>query len=312
MPADGLISRLSSHRLLVVSGKGGVGRTTISAVLGAQLAAKGRRVLIGTTGHDDRLAWMFGRSSLPDVPMEVAPGLSIQRLVPRTCVREYGALITRSRRISTAVFDNRVIRRLLRAIPGLDDFAVLGKIWHEAVRARSCDVAVFDGPASGHLRLVLGVPQTILDTISEGPLADEARAIQDSLTDPATSASILVGLPEEWPLTELAELSRDLRGDIGMRVGALVVNKVWPRGLPEVDPGRVDSELQPVFATVARIAARGRNQAEVVDRWVESPETRGGAEALLEVPWWPRGLEGPDELRALIDSLASSNRAAVG
>src|SRR5512147_2710176 len=86
-----VLSDLERRRLLIVSGKGGVGRTTVAALLGFALASKGRKVLVATTGHDDRLAWMLGGERLGDVPVEVAPGLEIQRLVPATCVEEYGA-----------------------------------------------------------------------------------------------------------------------------------------------------------------------------------------------------------------------------
>ena len=263
-----VLKELGRRRLLIVSGKGGVGRTTVAALLGSALAFEGRKVLVATTGHDDRLAWMLGGERLLDVPVEVAPGLEIQRLVPETCVEEYGALMTHSQRLSHAVFGNKVVRRLLRAIPGLDDFAILGKVWHEAVRARSYDTIVFDGPASGHLRLVLGVPQAILETVNDGPLTDEATAMRDSLQDDAICAAVLVGLPEPWPLTELGELSTALRREIGMGAGTLVVNKLWPL-LPSLG-SVMDPQVARMLGTVDAIGRRGREQRQVRRRVVGS------------------------------------------
>ena len=132
---------LASRQLLIVSGKGGVGRSTVAALLGLELAARGKKVLVATTGHDDRLAWMLGHSRLHDRPTEVRTGLFIQRLVPTTCVREYGAIMMRSERLSKAVFGNRVMKRLIGAVPGLDDYAVLGKVWHEATRGVASSTA---------------------------------------------------------------------------------------------------------------------------------------------------------------------------
>jgi hypothetical protein len=312
-----VLAGLERRRLLIVSGKGGVGRTTVAALLGSALASAGRKVLVATTGHDDRLAWMLGGDRLGDEPVEVAPGLHIQRLVPATCVEEYAVLVTHSQRLSHAVFGNKAVRRLLRAVPGLDDFAILGKVWHEAVRARSYDTIVFDGPASGHLRLVLGVPQAILETITEGPLTQEASAIRDSLQDPSVCAAVLVGLPEPWPLTELGELATALRREIGMGAGVLVVNKLWPL-LPVLD-GHTNAELggaelgndvANMFATIDNIGARGREQRQIVSEWLDSRGAERLDEQLIAVPWWPWGVEGPEQVRALLATMRRGGDAA--
>jgi hypothetical protein len=304
-PAE-LFEQLGSRRLLIVSGKGGVGRTTIAALLGSALAAGGRRVLIATTGHDDRLAWMLGREKLTDVPVEVAPKLAVQRLVPATCAEEYGALVTHSQRLSHAVFGNKVVRRLLRAIPGFDDFAVLGKVWHEGVRARSHDVVVFDGPASGHLRLVLGVPDAIVETVAEGPLTREAAAIRAALRDAAVSQAVLVGLPEPWPLTELAELAAALHDEIGLSIGAQVVNKVWPAALPQLEPTSSEPDLAEMFAAIGRVALRGDDQARVMEEWLRGRSEDG----FMTVPWWPWGVDGPDRVAELLDAIMKGRDAS--
>lgn len=306
---EALFQDLGARRLLIVSGKGGVGRTTVAALLGSALAARGRKTLVATTGHDDRLAWMLGGERLEDIPVEVAPNLYIQRLVPATCVEEYGALVTHSQRLSHAVFGNKVVRRLLRAIPGLDDFAILGKVWHEAVRARSFDTILFDGPASGHLRLVLGVPQAILETVSDSPITREAAAMHEALQDRSISAAVLVGLPEPWPLTEMGELADALRNEVGLAIGALVVDKLWPRfpPLPRVDGPAVASMLE----VVDRVGARGREQREFVGAWLDERVSRGGGQdPLLYVPWWPWGLEGPEHVRALLQAIETGGDAA--
>jgi anion-transporting ArsA/GET3 family ATPase len=225
---ESVFDALAARQLLIVSGKGGVGRTTVAALLGLALARRGRKVLVATVGLDDRLAWMLGQPALRETPVPAAPNLHIQRVVPQRCIREYGALILHNQRIADAVFDNAPMRRLLRTIPGLDDFAILGKVWHESVRAHTYDAIIFDGPATGHLRYTLGIPQAILRTLSVGPLPREARLMQDSLEDNTRVQAVLVGLPDRWPLSELGEMASALREELHVNIGAVVVNGLWP------------------------------------------------------------------------------------
>jgi anion-transporting ArsA/GET3 family ATPase len=311
---ESLFEDLGARRLLIVSGKGGVGRTTVAALLGLALAKRGRKTLIATTGHDDRLAWMLGGERLEDTPVEIGPNLFVQRLVPATCVEEYGAMVTHSQRLSHAVFGNKTVRRLLRAIPGLDDFAILGKVWHEAIRARNFDTILFDGPASGHLRLVLGVPEAILSTVSDSPLTREAEAIRAALQDPELTAAVLVGLPEPWPLTEMGELADALRDQLGVRIGALVVDKLWPLlpSLAEPSPTVAEPAVAQMLRVVDHVGEHGREQREVVQAWFDArtDSHEGMADALLTVPWWPWGLEGGDRIRDLLRAIETGGDAA--
>jgi hypothetical protein len=307
---EAVLDELARRRMLIVSGKGGVGRTAVAAMLGLALARRGRRVLIATLGHDDRLAWMLGAPQLGDTPEQIHPGLSIQRVVPQVCIREYGALIMKSDRLSGAVFDNKIMRRLLRTIPGLDDFAVLGKLWHEACRARAYDAVIFDGPATGHLRYTLGVPQTILRTIPSGPLSREATLIRADMEDPAKIQAVLVGLPDRWPLTELGELAAHLRGELRVDLGAMIINGLWPAGLPALRPpaAGLDPEglVAPVFATIAAVAQQRVRQDESLAAWLADERAAGRAPPpVLTLPWrWP-GLAGLEDIQAILEGAAA-------
>ncbi len=318
--APAIFDDLGRRRLVVVSGKGGVGRTTFAALLGVALAARGKRVLVATTGHDDRLAWMLGASALSDqaqqVASRVAPhaggSLWIQRLVAQTCIREYGGMVIHSQRLSSAVFDNSIVRRLMRAIPGLDDFSLLGKAWHEAVRGGDYDCVIFDGPATGHLIYTLGVPQAILETVPSGPLTSEARLMQAALEDPEVTQAVLVGLPESWPLTELGELGTTLRETLHMHVAAIAVNGLWPSDtptLPNVAESAADEGgLASAFAAhVNRIGDIGRAQAQVADAWSRSQAAlECGAQAWTTLPWRWRGLSDLPAIQALLADLGDA------
>lgn len=308
-----VLDTLARRQMLIVSGKGGVGRTTVAALLGLSLARRGRRVLVATVGLDDRLAWMLGQRELADTPTEAGPGLFIQRVVPTVSVREYGALVLRSERIASAVFDSAPVRRLVRAVPGLDDFAVLGKIWHEAVRARHYDVVVFDGPATGHLRYTLGIPQAILKTVKVGPLPREARAIQDSLEDPACTQAVLVGLPDRWPLTELGEMAAALREELRVQIGAIFVNGTWPElprfelPPPELDPKGEVARVLTATNVVARQAARQRGHVEA---WLADEAAAGRTvPPVIALAWRFQGFAGLADLEDVLATLAARRAA---
>lgn len=306
-----MFDRLCTRRMVIVSGKGGVGRTTLAALLGLALAERGRRVLVATTGHDDRLAWMLGLPKLEATPlpvptavgMGVGQRLFVQRLVPNVALREYGAMIVKSERISAAVFDNRIVRRLLRAIPGLDDFTVLGKAWHEAVRGGTYDTVVLDGAATGHLVYTLGVPRAILAAVPPGPLTREAEGIVASLTDPKVTEAVLVGLPEAWPLTELGELGRAITRDLGIAIKSVVVNGVWARATdtartlvaaPASDP-RVADWLEWVRA----LTSGAERHAAAIETFRQGPAVPSGVHELVTVPWRFEGIGGAADLQAL-------------
>jgi hypothetical protein len=296
---------LADRQLLIVSGKGGVGRTTVAALLGLALARRGRRVLVATVGLDDRLAWMLGRPALKETPEPALRNLYVQRVSPHVCIREYGALILHSERLAGAVFDSGPMRRVIRTVPGLDDFAILGKVWHEAVRAHSFDAIVFDGPATGHLRYCLGIPRTILRTLSVGPLPREARLMQDSLEDASRVQAVLVGLPDRWPLTELGEMATSLREELHVNIGALVVNGLWPGGLPALQaPPAVrdpDGAVARMFAATEVVRGQAQRQREGVRTWLEGQAQVGSA--VIGLPWRWQGFHsdrGAADLEALL------------
>jgi hypothetical protein len=309
-----VLEDLAQRKLLVVSGKGGVGRTTVAALLGLAVARRGRRVLVATTGHDDRLAWMLGAESLDGTPAEVAPGLFIMRLLPAVCIREYGTLALRSARASRAVFGNRLVRKLLGALPGVDDFAVLGKVWHEAARAGDYETVIFDGPTTGHLRFTLGVPQALLEAIGQGPLTREAQLMRRTIEDPGQTSCVLVGLPEHWPLTELGELAAVLRNEVRTSIGTIVVNAMWTTVVPGLDDVAIergtDGEVAAALEQVRRMAAVGQRHRDVLDEWLDSEAAeRSGAPSIIEIPWRFDGLRGGADLAAMLRQLDSGQEA---
>jgi anion-transporting ArsA/GET3 family ATPase len=156
-------------------------------------------------------------------------------------------------------------------VPGLEDYAMLGKTWFHTTEEEDggrpkWDLVILDGPATGHLVTMLMIPQAILDAVPEGPLTRPAAATMALLRDPARAAMVLVTLAEDLPSNEVVELKHKIDETVRMPFGPLVVNMLYsPRfaqgpsaravaSLPE-DVG--DAELQPLVVT-ARTALRRR------------------------------------------------------
>ena len=198
------------RRLILVVGKGGVGRSTVAASIAGACAAQGKRTLLYETNANDRFGAYFGKPTVGTEPVELQPNLWAVNVTPASALAEYGMMILRWKSVYEMVFENRVSKAFLRAIPGLDDYALLGKVWFHTTEEKRgkpvWDTVVFDMPASGHSVSMLRVPWVIVDTVPEGPLTRDARAIKALLCDPVRTAAVLVTLAEEMPVNEALEL----------------------------------------------------------------------------------------------------------
>jgi anion-transporting ArsA/GET3 family ATPase len=223
------MSGLLDRRLLLVTGKGGVGKSTVAASIALRLAAAGLRTLLCEVNADRRLGRMLGH---PEVGPEVTPveaNLSMIDLEPDASMREYVLSKIRLERVYRAVFENRMVRYFLRFVPALAETVMLGKVlWHLRQwpdAPGGFDRIVLDLPATGHALTLLGVPQSLVSALPSGPMSSEADWMLDLLTDPAITSAVLVSLPEELPVNETLELSQALRSRLRIRVGAVVLNQ---------------------------------------------------------------------------------------
>jgi len=304
-------------RLILVVGKGGVGRSTVAAAIAGQCARAGRNTLLYETNANDRFGNYFDKPTVGTELSQLAPNLFAVNATPASALEEYGLMILRWKSVYEMVFENRVTKAFLRAIPGLDDYALLGKAWFhttEEKRGRPIwDTVVFDMPASGHASSMLRVPWVISDTVPEGPLTRDARTVKELLTDPARTATVLVTLAEEMPVNEAIELETKLSA-IGIIPQHLIVNQVFPEHFPPGSP--IDNVLDELIAanpqsqpleSVITHASLSRDRHDLNARYLDEIRKRAKA-PLVELPMlFTKRLE-MQHIQALGQRLVSSLR----
>ncbi|MBM4373849.1 MAG: ArsA family ATPase [Deltaproteobacteria bacterium] len=223
---------LDAKRFLFVTGKGGVGKTTVTAAVATALAARGKRVLITMCGAHERLSAMLERQPVGHEVVSVGTNLWATRIDPERAMEEYGELVIRVRALARLVFENRYTHGFFRAAPGLHDWAMLGKAWWhttEEIDGRpKYDVVLFDAPATGHGLDMLRVPKVILDVVPPGVLRRDAERAWELFHDPERAGVVLVSLPEELPVTESIELASALRDELALPLERVVVNALLP------------------------------------------------------------------------------------
>jgi anion-transporting ArsA/GET3 family ATPase len=249
------------RRLVVVTGKGGTGKSTVAAALALLAARAGRRVLVAEVNAVERVAPLLGAPPAGPTIREARPGISTVNVTPPAALREYGLQVVRIQALYDAVFDNRLVRHFLRVVPGLGELVMLGKILHEAraeERGRPrWDQVIIDAPATGHAVQLLRVPGAMLGMVPPGPLRSDAQWMQAWLTDPALTTAVLVTLPEEMPVTEAIELDGQLRQQVGLAPAAVLVNAMPSPVFTAAQAGRLgDLAAAPAPVGPAASAAR--------------------------------------------------------
>jgi len=271
----------AASRLVIVAGKGGVGKTTVTAALARAAAGAGLRVLVVEVEGRSGLAGMFGlpgELSYTEVSLLRDQGPSGQgevrarTLTPDEALSEYlhdhGL-----RRLSHRLARTGALDVVATAAPGIQDILVLGKV-KQLERSGTADLVLLDAPAAGHAISFLRSARGLLDAVHVGPVATQAADVLELLTDPRRCSVLLVTLPEETPVNELIETAYSLEDQVGVHLGPVVVNGLYPAlgGLdadPEAAaaaagvtllPGEVDALRA---AAAFRTARQGLQQAQV-------------------------------------------------
>ena len=214
-------------RLLFVTGKGGVGKTTVAAGL-AQLAAEhGKRVLVCEVDAKGDVTSLFEAPPTDFTPREIAPGVWSMSMDTEASLREYLKLHLRIPIVGRIGPLAKAFDFVATAAPGVREILTVGKLCWE-VREQHYDLVVVDAPASGHIIGQLAAPQAINDLVKVGLIRSQTDWMLDILSDPRQTGLVVVCTPEEMPVNETLELAERVREETTVRMSAVVVNRVLP------------------------------------------------------------------------------------
>jgi anion-transporting ArsA/GET3 family ATPase len=226
---------LLSRRLLVVTGKGGVGKTTVAAALGLVAARAGKRTIVAEVARRGDVASAFDREgAAPFEEIELAPGLFHISIDPRDALDEYLRDQLPRGPMADLLSRSRVFGLLAAATPGMRELLTVGKLWELAQLDRRTpgadpyDLVVVDAPATGHGVAVLTAPRTFAAAAGSGPVARQGRKIDATLSDPEQTAVVAVAHAEELAVTETGELRASLRESMGLQIERVVANALDP------------------------------------------------------------------------------------
>jgi anion-transporting ArsA/GET3 family ATPase len=310
----------SLTRLVIVAGKGGVGKTTVSAALARMAARAGKRALLIEVEGKGGLASAFGRTEpltyRESVLAAAEPAKGIAEVRGRTLTPD-DALVeyledNGMRRLSKRLIQSGAIDVVATAAPGIKDILVLGKV-KALVRDSDADLLVLDAPAAGHAITFLGSAHGLLDAVRVGPIRAQAQEVVDLLGDPARCQVMLVTLPEETPVNELVETGFALEDRVGVSLTPVVVNGMYPHrdGLSVEARAVAESagvHLRDGEAEALDAAARFRLGREAL----QADQAARLAAALplpqLRLPFLFTTSIGPDEIDVLAEALAVAVR----
>jgi anion-transporting ArsA/GET3 family ATPase len=303
----------TASRLLIVAGKGGVGKTTVSATVALAAARSGLSSLIIEVEGKSGLSSMYGVPAFSYDEVELAPSdpeagraaVRARTLTPDEALVEY-LEDSDMGRISKRLMTSGALDMVSTAIPGIRDILVLGKI-KQMERAGLADLLILDAPAAGHAISFLQSASGLADAVPIGPINTQAKDVLALLGDAARCQVILVTLPEETPVNELVETAYQLEDRVGISLGPVVVNGLYPplAGL-DVDPGAAadaaGAGLRPGEAEALDAAASFRRERMAL----QAQQVARLAEALplpqLSLPYLFDAELGPSQL----DQLAAS------
>jgi anion-transporting ArsA/GET3 family ATPase len=283
----------AASRLVIVAGKGGVGKTTVSATLARAAALTGLSTLIVEVEGKSGLPAVFGQGELgyDEVVLAAGGGPDGAADVRARTLTADAALVEYLRdhglsRISRRLVSSGALDVVATAAPGIKDILLLGKV-KQLVREGVADLIVLDAPAAGHAITFLQSARSLIDTVSVGPINAQARDVLSLLEDHRQCQVVLVTIPEETPVNEAVDTAFSLEDRVGIGLGPIVVNGLYPpiEGLVADERAvtaaadEADVALRPGEAAALGSAARFR-----LDRTALQAEQVGRLEAQLPLP----------------------------
>ena len=278
---------LFDKRLVFVTGKGGVGKSTVSIALGLAAAAQRKRTIVCEVSSQENASRLFKKGEVGFNEVAVSDNLWAISIDPDESLREYLLLQLKVRAMRDMLVRSRLFNYLAAATPGLKEMVTIGKVWELAQperrvkKGREYDLVIVDAPATGHGIGFLQTPRTFAGIAKVGPIHSQAQALDAYITQHQTTGVAIVSLPEEMPVNESAALERSLTEDVGVSVDQIYMNAMYPERFSEQEAEKLARVLEitegPPHAAVRaavseyRRARSQRAQLQRLDRSVRAP-----------------------------------------
>ena len=303
---------LLHRRLIFVTGKGGVGRSTVAMALGLVAARHGSRTIVAELAGQERVARSLGQAAAPFSEIEVAERLFTISIDPQRAMEEY--LRVKTGAIGEALGGSRLFATLAMATPGMRELLSLGKVWElsqdqrRTEGAEPYDMVVVDAPAAGHGAAILRTPRSFAEIARVGPIAHQAGSIAQTIADPGFTAVVAVATAEEMPVNETLWLRAAL-AEQGLELALTIVNALYPE--------RFDADEGELLGA-ARRRSRSRHKRAALDAALsEATRAAHQREQLarlragldrepIELPLLFAEQLGPAEIAALADVLEAA------
>lgn len=243
--ADGLLDR----SVLLVTGKGGVGKSTVAASLARLAARRGKQVLLLELESVSRVGPLFGLPAVGPEPTKAGPNLWVSCLHASDSLRFFATSQLKVASLVNLALRNKSVESFFQAVPAMKPILFMFQLWrtevdHGRTGDRRWDLIVCDLPTSGFVVGMYAIPQTLSHVFRLGPLAGYGQGMREMLADPARTGLVLVTLPEELPVVETLELRESLRQRHGVEAAAVVLNGAMPQAMSAEDLAEARATLQ--------------------------------------------------------------------
>jgi anion-transporting ArsA/GET3 family ATPase len=308
------VTNLLDKRLIFVTGKGGVGKSTVAAALGVLGARHGLRTMVAELSSQQRVQGLFDRFGEQFEEVQLAPRLFTISIDPEHAMDEY--LRVKAGALGHALAVSRLFQTFAMATPGMRELLTIGKVWelaqlHRRTRGASpYDLVIVDAPATGHGLGLLRTPRTFADIARVGPIAHQGRAIAQTLADRGFTGVVAVATPEEMPVNETLSLCQAVERE-QLALDMVVLNGLYPVRFDSSEAGQLADALERSRSQLSRSAlraalaehARAENQREQQARLKAGVNGR-----LVELPYVFAENLGPRQVESLADALEPALR----